>query len=364
MTPSRPTSISARVPRRSAGARGVIARAIACAVALALASPASASATHAADAPTAAAAVGTPEGLLTWISRHSSNAAVAVLPDRGPAVLSFGAGRRQPLGSTRKVLVAGALTASRAKLSQRVPRSAVERFYVPGTDGGAHEHAQLDATRPTLRQLLRAAIEVSDNASADALLERIGVPAVNAWARRQGLARQDPIYPLLGEFAAWTRDPLWTQRTPSERARRALVVARDVPAGEISLPEIDEQRRLAAASVAGTAADWARLMRRIGRHGDPELVTALDWPRRQNEQMARRFDRFLAKGGSLPGLITEADYVRPAGRPGAAIALFLRDLPPAVEQTLQRTFAQQKLIVRLATDAAFLERARRVLAEK
>jgi hypothetical protein len=39
----------------------------------------------------------------------------------------------------------------------------------------------------------------------------------------------------------------------------------------------------------------------------------------------------------------------------------LRDLPADVEQTLAKTFAQQDLIGRLATDPAFLERARRVL---
>jgi len=345
----------------------VIASVIAAAVTLALAACASAatsSVTQPASVSSAAApAVATPEGLLRWISRHPSNAGVAVLPDRGPAAVSFGADRRHPLASTRKVLITGALTASATNLSQRVPRSAVERFYVPGTDGGAHEHARLDPTRPTLRQLLRAAIEVSDNAAADALLDRIGAPAVNAWARRQGLARQDPIFPVLGELAAWTRDPQWTRHAPSERARRALALARDVPAREITVPELAEQRRLAASSVAGTAAEWAQLMRRIGRNGDSELVMTLDWPRRKSKRTARRFDRFLAKGGTLPGVITEVAYVQPAGRAGTAVALFLRDLPPTVEQVLRRTFAQQALVVRLATDAAFLQRARRTLMQ-
>jgi hypothetical protein len=36
-------------------------------------------------------------------------------------------------------------------------------------------------------------------------------------------------------------------------------------------------------------------------------------------------------------------------------------LPPDVEQTLAGTFAHQELIVRLATDPAFLDRARRML---
>ena len=334
---------------------------VAAATAVALAIPGDA---PAATPPSLAASVATPDGLLNWISRHPSNAGLAVLQDRGGSAISFGANRRYPLASTRKVLVAGALTASDDKLSQRVSREFVERFYVPGTDGGVHKKAKLDAARPTLRQLLRAAIEVSDNASADVLLDRVGAKAVDAWARRQGLTDQDPILPVFGELAAWGRDPEWAKRSPSERARRALALAREVPAEQVRVPDVAEQRRLAAYSVAGVPAQWARLMRRIGRRGDPELVSALDWPRRQSKRMTRRFDRFLAKGGSLPGVITEASYVRPARRAGTAVALFLRDLPADVEQTLQKTFAQQDLIVRLSTDAAFLERARRVLAKR
>ncbi len=346
-----------RVPDGRVSLRGVALVALALTLCLCAAG---ATATTAA-AQEAAPDVTTTDGLLTWISRNPQHAGLAVLPDRRSPAISFGAGRRSPLASTRKILVAGALTASHENLSTRVPRSAVERFYVRGTDGGAHERAKLHATRPTLRQLLRAMIEVSDNASADALLERLGAPAVDAWARRQGLTRQDPIYPVFGELVAWTRDPGWTAQSPRERARSARALSHTVAASEVGVPEISEQRRLASSSIAGTPAQWARLMRRIAHHGDPYLVRALDWPRRKTPRLARKFDRLMTKGGSLPGVISEASYVRPAGRAGMAIALFLRDLPADVELALSKTFAQQDLILRLATDKVFRERARRLL---
>lgn len=313
----------------------------------------------------ASTAVGTPEGLLAWISTHRSNAGLSVRPDRGPAALALNADRRFPLASTRKVLVVGALTASDLELSERIPRAKVERFYVPGSDGGAHRRARLDEERPTLRQLALATVEVSDNATADALLDRVGARAVDTWARKQGLSAQDPIYPLFGELAAWTRDPDWAQRSASQRARRAQALARELSPRQVRLPSPAQQRELAASSVAGTPAQWAQLMRHIGDRGDRELVNSLDWPRRRSKQLARRFDRYLSKGGSLAGVITEASYVRPAGvRAGTAVALFLRDLPPAIEQTLAKTSAQQKLIMRLATDRAFLQRARRAIDER
>jgi len=309
-----------------------------------------------------AADVRTPDGLLEWMASHPENAGLAVLPEQGAHGLRFQADRRSPLASTRKVLVAGALTASDADLSARIPRSAVERFYVPGTDGGAHEAAKLEEPL-TLRKLARAAIEVSDNAAADALLHRLGTGAVDAYAKRQGMAAQDPIYSVFGELAAWTRVAQWTALSPADRARRAGDLARRTAAQQVKLPAIAEQRRLATASVAGTPQEWAALMRDVGRGADRQLVELLDWPRRKDAKLRKGYTRVLLKGGSLPGVVTEAAYVKPRGRPGVAVALFLRDLPPNVEASLGKTFVQQQLLLRLASDARYRAKAATMLAQ-
>jgi len=102
-------------------------------------------------------------------------------------------------------------------------------------------------------------------------------------------------------------------------------------------------------------------MRDIARTGDPQLVELLDWQRRRSTKAAKTYTHLLSKGGSLPGVITQAAYVQPRGRPGVAVALFLRDLPPDVETTLLETFSQDKLLLRLASDPAFRKRAREVL---
>lgn len=119
---------------------------------------------------------------------------------------------------------------------------------------------------------------------------------------------------------------------------------------------------MAANSVAGTPAEWAILMRNIAHEGDPRLIELLDWPRRNDPKVSETYARLLSKGGSLAGIITQAAYVQPRGGPGVAIALFFRDLPPDVEKTLLETFSQQKLLLRLASDQAFRERAGEVLA--
>lgn len=152
------------------------------------------------------------------MARHPENAGLVVLPERGAGQLALNGDRRFPLASTRKVLILGALTQTEDSLATEIQRSAVDRFYAPGTDGGAHLNAELDEPL-TLEKVARAAIEVSDNAAADALLDRIGPDAVDAYAEQQGMANQDPIYSVLGEFAAWTREPKWASLSPNERAR-------------------------------------------------------------------------------------------------------------------------------------------------
>jgi len=314
--------------------------------------------------PAAAAAVAdvrTPDALLEWMADHPENAGLAVLPEQGAGGIRFQADRPSPLASVRKVLIAGALTESDADLSTRVARSAVERFYVPGTDGGAHEEAELDAPI-TLKKLARAAIEVSDNAAADALLDRVGTDAVDTYAERHGMTAQDPILSGFGELAAWTREPQWTELPPAERAQRARELRGRVTAKQVTLPAIAEQRRLATASVAGTPQEWAALMRDIGSDGDRQLVELLDWGRRKNAKLRKDYTRVLLKGGSLPGVVTEAAYVKPRGRSGAAVALFLRDLPPKIEASLRKTFVQQQLLLRLASDARYRAKAAQRLA--
>jgi len=173
---------------------------------------------------------------LEWIASHPDNAGLVVLPDDGGATVECGGDRRFPLASTRKVLIVGALIESGEDLQTKISRGAVERFYVPGTDGGAHKRAELDDPQVSLAEVARAALEVSDNAAADAVLDRVGAAAVDAYAQHLGMSEQDPIYSVLGEYAAWTKDQSWAERTPAERAEQAEELTGTVSPHELTAP--------------------------------------------------------------------------------------------------------------------------------
>lgn len=163
------------------------------------------------------ASVDPPARLLEWMAAHRENVGLVVLPDRGRATLRARGESRFPLASTRKVLILGALTDSGRRLEETVPQADVERWYLPGADAdaGAHERAELDPRRPTLRQLAVATVEQSDNASADALPSRssssrwpptrswFAAPGGHARALKDTLRRRTRCCRSLGVRSRW-----------------------------------------------------------------------------------------------------------------------------------------------------------------
>lgn len=332
----------------------------------------------------------TPDNLLDWIEAHREKVGLAAFPvGREAEGVFLNADQPFALASTKKVLILGAyaeaVRAGRLREEERVRVADVERWYWPGTDGGAHEQAVAEwrdrkrtqsagaAETVPLDAVAHAMIRWSDNAATDYLLERTGGPeAVARFARARGMARQESLSSIFGTTVAWAMLPAdaWLKLRPEEQQRRAAELARITPAATaktLRLPGLAEQKRLARVSDAGTPREWARLMAQVqsGRGLETKVADVmrrhLEWPLQAFDANRKRFDAFGTKGGSLFGLVTEASYLKAKGKPPIAVALFFRDLPGAVWQTFQRTFPQQKFVVRLAEDPAFFQAVRRRL---
>ena len=318
----------------------------------------------------------------------------------------------RPLASTIKILVlagyAEEVDQSRWSPDERVPLADVEAFFLPGTDGGAHDRAVdvyrergwLDASGAvSLRDVVWAMMTVSDNAATDYLLHRLGRERAGALASGLDLAGSDAPLPISGVFLSWAdavdeplADVAWElaarlRGDPEFRtARQENPVTSEVT--------VREQARLSVARFPkGTARDYASLMERVTR-GDLISDTAsatmrefLEWPM-ENESIRREFTSFGAKGGSLPGVLTEAAYAAPRdAASGGVAALFFEELPLAVwlmlaggevRQDLVRTqssrlsltaevrgsarsYFHQDVLRRLLSDPEFFERVRRRL---
>ena len=309
------------------------------------------------------------DALLDFIDANRSRVSLVAyrLDDPDSAIL-LNPDVPRPLASTIKILVlagyAEAVDEGRWSPDERVPLADVEAFFLPGTDGGAHDRAVevygergwLDASGAvSLRDVVWAMMTVSDNAATDYLLDRLGRERAGALPARLGLGGSDAPLPIGGVFLSWAEavdeplaDAAWElsgrlRVDPEFRTdRQENPMTSDV--------SVRDQARLSVArSPKGTARDYAGLMQRIQR-GDLVSDTAsatmrefLEWPM-ENEPIRREFTSFGTKGGSLAGVLTEATYVVPRdAASGGVAALFFEELPLAVWLRLAQAEVRQEI---------------------
>lgn len=316
-----------------------------------------------------------------------------------------------PLASTVKVVVlaayAQAVEAGDLNPDERVAVREWERYYMPGTDGGAHpaalERLGIAATGDglardasatvSLDQLADVMIAQSDNAATDYLIERLGPQRLEQTIAVAGLRGQDVPLPISGIFLSWQNHEAPTldaarvaaltaqgHAAYAAEVRRLAAQYADTPWGEEERRWLTQgafrssavaQRSAAQATFPrGTASDYARMMGQIA-HGtflspavSATMQRHLNWPMQVGTN-AERFSAFGAKGGSLPGILTDSLYVVPqsgdfAGDVRVSVVL-MGEMSMSAWITLTQSFGQQQAIISAATDRAYLADMRAAL---
>ena len=268
--------------------------------------------------------------------------------------------------------------------NEPVPVAEWERYYLPGSDGGAHIAGlrsvglvaddlgfAVDQTAVvTLDDLATMMMHFSGNASTDYLLARVGLERVTAVTQTH-LPHQTPIHYTLGYALAVFNheEPFsleWVQAVQSKVANgdfsdldRLIDLYKNDASwrqaqlafmSSLTSQSIEGEAMWAFQETAvqlmpkGTARDYAHLMAQIGSgHFISAEVSALmqqkmetvpsDWPLRW-----LYFDRFAAKDGTTAGILTLAAYAVPSrgGFEGKnrVVVLFTNGLRPDL-------FAQQ-----------------------
>jgi beta-lactamase class A len=270
----------------------------------------------------------------------------AVVLEAGVERLAIDPDGRYALASVRKVATLGgyavAVASGVCDPTEPVALRDIDRWWFPGTDGGAHDrvlgwwvergilHPGHDATVP-LREVALAMIRFSDNAAADYLLHRIGEECVGTFGAQMGCTTQDPILPTLGEFRAWHRDPdRWLTMSAAERPRAAweLAEAERCHLDSVAVSEATVQN-CAAVGCQGTPGEWARLMATIAAGtGLPTVASHIVRDALERPTVPGDDGKFGAKAGDLPGVLTFAGYVRDRNRgaPDIAVTMFLTGL--------------------------------------
>lgn len=370
----------------------------------------------------------TAEDVLQFLLRQRTDAALlsySVLPDGridpGDPILAQNAEQPFPLASTRKLihLAAFALAIHEGRLnpSEQVSVADWERFYLPGSDGGAHPRSLAYLQIPfdefgfardrqatvTLSQLADVMMRFSDNAAPDWFLERLGAEQVNSVSARAQLRGQERVYFGLGEFLLAenhetgllspqrVRELLLMSRVQIEAEARRLVEAYQQEEWRTAewlwrlenSEKLDEYRQSAflanLISTKGTAADMARLMSGVltGTFLAPEVSAVmrqyLEWPADFADvipffDVRGKLSTWGAKGGTLLGVQTQANYFVPrtgefTGK-GRIVVLLLRNLPERGFNQLLESAADIHLGLELGTNQALVRQVARALPRR
>ncbi len=339
------------------------------------------------------------EAVLAALAARRPDVSLVAYPVGAPEAGVFvNADRPRPLASTVKLLVlaeyARQVEEGRLDPAERVPRAALDAFYLPGSDGGAHEGAMAalgvaPADTLALDEVAWAMIRHSDNAATDYLLLRFGREAADAIPEHLGLRHADPPVPIGGLFLAWALPHEVGDETAigadatTARAWALAARLRDDAGFRATAPQrlmaeladlgYDGQAAAAFSSPSGTAREYAGLMARLhegtllSEAASARMLALLDWPMDFPGNQAR-FDQLATKGGTLPGILTsaylgDARGVAGADPPPTVLALFMEGLPAAVWGEWIQSYAHQAFEARLLEDPAFLEAVRERLGE-
>jgi beta-lactamase family protein len=362
--------------------------------------------------PARAQPLSTPEDVLDYLVRHRKDVALVSFPvDESDATLLVNPDQPMALASTIKiVLLAGyarEVAAGRLDPQAELPIREWERFYLPGTDGGAHAAALAalgilthqdgfaeDPEAPvSWDRIAQAMIRSSDNAAADLLLSRLGDGAVRATLVEAGLSRHPQPLSILGLFLSWgnhEQGPLTSARI--KKLKRMSTKAYAVEVRRLRDRYLDEgwraaeilwrrqtgstyQQQAAAAQALfpkGTARDYARIMTKVlqGSFLSPAVSDVMRWHLGWPMEIpgnAETYLNFADKGGALAGVLTEAMYFTPRrgdfGETPHVSVLFLRNLSSEDFGSLTQTYAHQLFLVELGLDRSFAEQAEERLSQ-
>ncbi|MFW5692290.1 MAG: serine hydrolase [Chloroflexota bacterium] len=311
------------------------------------------------------------EPMRTFILKNPDQVGIACYAlDDGENGVYLNADVAFPLASTAKILI---LTAYAQQVADgeldpqtRVHLETLNRYLLPGTDGGAHnawlQTVVAEDETVLLDDVVYGMIRFSSNANTDYLLDQLDPERLENLIESLELTNTTIPGSILGLFLALDNhetgvlDP--DDITLEELdALQATLAERYVTDADWRAAQ--GQRRLQAAvplqqryfsenGSQGSPLDFARLMEAIytGAIGDEAAAIArgyLAWPMIDFPLSWADFESVGTKGGSLPGILTAAYYGHPVDGPPVVLAIFYRDLDLMTYFNWIQTFGFQLL---------------------
>ncbi|WP_162098287.1 serine hydrolase [Fictibacillus macauensis] len=318
-----------------------------------------------------------------------------VVTRNGKTLVSYQAHKPRVLASTMKVLVAleYARQAAKGKLqpTERIPLADLARYYVKGTDGGAHENwlhvmkerKEIVNETVALESVAKGMIQFSSNANTEYMMHRLGMQAVNNVRKWMNMPHQEPLYPFSSAVLIPTyykeKHPKLSERALYEHVKRlpprqyrslSEKLFKQIGKGKTFTHHVWNKQFDALWGdrlPKGTAAEYAALMRRLNAKKefskamqtrlDAVMEGVMDHPRNQ------KWLRYAGqKGGSTTTVATNVVYATDKHGNHTEIVYFAEHVPERSYEKLTRNM--NPWVVAILRDEAFRKKVQSIQTGK
>lgn len=278
-----------------------------------------------------------------------------------------------PLGSTSRLMIAVefAKQAGNDILDEKslVALSDIDKYYLPLTDGGAHEawlkflheHALIHQDSVPLLQVARGMMQFSSNANTEYLMDLLGLDNINNNIKLFGLHQHTALFPVVSSLFLYQNPRKMREKKILEgidalteeaycktifEIHKALtydtVLKKKFNLADLTLPM---QQMWNDRLTASTAKDYAQLATILNNRKflDENSYGALSEVLETNMELPAFQQRYIHTGGktgSTPFLLTSTIYATLRDGTKVAASLFLHDLKPAESTRLSGWLAE------------------------
>lgn len=313
------------------------------------------------------------DSFLNFINVNKTRAAIYITLNDTP-IAKLNETKLMPLASTVKIMVAieFAQQSIHEMINENafIPLAELDKYYIPNTDGGAHE-AWLDYARKTkaiendsvrLIDVARGMIMYSSNANTEYLMDLLGFDAVKDNIALFKLKQHTAIYPLVGSlFLYQPVNKKTKKKSPEDVLLKDLAKLSDKQYsyeaynhhldlkedstfkqtfnGEAFSPRM--QKLWSDRLPASTAMDYVKLVSALNNREvlDEDVYftigETLEFPM-ENKAFQQVFKHYGVKGGSTPYVLTHVLYLTMKNGTRMEMAIFFNNLLPAEEKKLEK----------------------------
>lgn len=282
--------------------------------------------------------------------------------------------RKMPLASTVKIIIAiefaEQVSSGKINPQEKVPLSELSRFYIEGTDGGAHpawlkqvqEKNLVVGGTVSLLEIAKGMIRHSSNANTEYLMWRLGLAPINAELTELGLTKHDSLYPFVSALYVCSEEnsakglklmgmDLYRKKAMHyfEVLKMDTTIKERFNRAHVSMPV---QRVWSDRLPGGTAREYDGILEKIQSRtyfdstAQSTLEKIMEWPMEAFDSNRKKYQHLGAKGGSTAFVLTYALYATDQKGDRTRLTFFFDDLTSVESTFLQAMLSdfQQKVL--------------------